>query len=229
MENRQPKSPEVLDSISENNGLSLITDRDKNIYSVGISTGGRAEIRMAKSLAARSIIATTIDIEGANFAKSQIGQSLLSDRIEVRIEDIAKPLPYKDAFFDFIYARLVLHYLPKHDLQHALKELYRVLRPMGNIYIVVRSISCVKRLNLRQYNAENGMTTYISQNGYSYSRFFHSEDSICNFLQEAGFCITHIKTYDEQLYSNFQRTELSNNIDTLIEIYASKPMNEASL
>ena len=33
------------DSISENNGLSLISDQHKNVYSVGISTGGFAEIR----------------------------------------------------------------------------------------------------------------------------------------------------------------------------------------
>ena len=68
-------------SISENNGLSLLTDQDKQVYSVGISTGGIAEIRMAQALANRHIVATTIDLEGASFAQTQIDQLELSDRV----------------------------------------------------------------------------------------------------------------------------------------------------
>lgn len=41
----------------------------------------------------RHIIATTIDLEGASFAETQIDQASLSNRIEVKIEDIAHLLP----------------------------------------------------------------------------------------------------------------------------------------
>lgn len=206
----------MLNSISENNGLSLITDEDKDIYSVGISTGGAAEIRMAQDLADRHIITTTIDPAGAKFAKEQIDQASLSDRIEVKIEDVSQPLPYLDQRFDYIYARLVLHYLPKNDLKNALQELYRVLRANGRMFVVVRSTACVG--NDGQYNPENGMTTYSSKNGGTYSRFFHSEESICQFLRDAGFQILHVKAYDEQLCFDFERKQLSRDKDNLIEV-----------
>ncbi|MFS8562908.1 MAG: methyltransferase domain-containing protein [Rhabdochlamydiaceae bacterium] len=213
----------MLSSISENNGLSLISDEHRNIYSVGVSTGGIAEIRMAKALASRRVIATTIDLEGANFAQNHIDQALLSDKIEVKIEDISKPLPYVDECFDFVYARLVLHYLSKNDLEKALQELYRVLKTNGKIFVVVRSTGCLEA-QTGYYKAESGMTTYASKNGKTYSRYFHSQDSICNFLSNGRFDITYVKTYDEQLCVDFQRTQLSHNRDHLIEVYASKPI-----
>ena len=219
MTEKQPKPSHMLDSISENNGLSLISDQDKNVYSVGISTGGLAEIRMARTLANRHIIATTIDLEGASFAQSQIAQASLSDRIEVKMEDIAQPLPYADESFDFVYARLVLHYLPKNDLENALQELHRILKPTGRIFIVVRSTACLEA-QTGSYNAENGMTTYTSKNGGAYSRYFHSQNSICHFLEDVGFHVTYVKAYDEQLCIDFQRTKPSKDIDNLIEVYA---------
>lgn len=228
MTEKQPRSSYRLDSISENNGLSLISDEDKNVYSVGISTGGLAEIRMARTLANRHIVATTIDLEGASFAQTQIDQASLSDRIEVKIEDIAQPLPYTDESFDFVYARLVLHYLSKTDLENALQELHRVLKPSGRIFVVVRSTACLEAQK-GFYNSETGMTTYTSKNGGTYSRHFHSEDSISDFLKNAGFHIAHVKSYDEQLCIDFQRTKLSSDSDNLIEIYASKLPCEANL
>ena len=48
-------------SISEEHGLAYMSDADLVVYSVGISTAGAAEIKMAKSNAKRKIIATTLD------------------------------------------------------------------------------------------------------------------------------------------------------------------------
>ncbi|MBS4168990.1 class I SAM-dependent methyltransferase [Parachlamydia sp. AcF125] len=214
-----------MNSNSENHGLSLISNQEENIYSVGMSTGGIAEIRMARALPNRHILATNIELEGANFAQHQIEQASLSDRIKVKIEDIAKPLPYADESFDFVYARLVLHYLPKPDLQNALQELHRILKSTGRIFVIVRSAACLEAQE-GYYNPKNGMTTYTSKNGDTYNRYFHSEDSICDFLKSVGFYIKHIKTYDEQLCIDFQRTKPSNNIDNLIEVYASKSLEK---
>ena len=40
----------------------------------------------------------------------------LDTQIESKFEDVSQPLPYKDSYFDYAYARLVLHYLPKKAL-----------------------------------------------------------------------------------------------------------------
>lgn len=97
----------MLESISENNGLGFLNAGDQKIYSVGISTGGRAEMRMVKGHEERHVTATTIDAQGAEFAKKHIQHAGLSSRIEVKLEDVSEPLPYLDGTFDYIYARLV--------------------------------------------------------------------------------------------------------------------------
>ncbi len=207
-------------SVSENNGIGLLLDQDQKIYSVGISTGGAAEIRMALANSSRKIIATTIDPAGAAFAKQKIEEERLSLRIEVKVEDVARPLSYPDGFFDFVYARLVLHYLPMNELDPALKELHRVLRKDGKIFVVVRSSRCAEVYDKEAtFDPISRMTTYVSE-GHSYKRYFHTEESIQSHLESSGFRINYIKTYEERLCVDFQRTQLSRQVDTLIEVFA---------
>lgn len=211
-----------LESISERNGIDFLSPTDKKIYSVGISTGGLAEIKMAQSDRERNIIATTIDLAGAEYAKQRIRESGLSDQIEVKIEDVSKHLTYSNCYFDYIYARLVLHYLAKDTLTSALAELYRVLRAGGKIFIVVRSVDCLEASdNASKFDALTGLTTY-SSGGKSYSRYFHSRESIKEHLSLAGFTIMHMDAYQEQLCVDFHRTQLSSQIDSLIEVLAVK-------
>ncbi len=211
----------MMHSISESNGISLITPEDRSIYSVGISTGGVAEIRMAQKSPLCRIIATTVDQKGAQIAREKIYHEHLSQQIDVKIEDISQPLPYEERFFDFVYARLVLHYLSKKDLTLALAELHRVLKTTGKLFIVVRSKECQEARH-GTLNPETGMTTYVSDNGHTYMRYFHDFASIRSHLKQAGFHINHIKAYDEQLCIDFARTIPSKQIDTLIEVFAQK-------
>jgi SAM-dependent methyltransferase len=211
-----------LESISERNGIKFLSPTDKKIYSVGISTGGSAEIKMAQSVRERHIIATTIDLAGAEYTKQCIRESGLSDQVEVKIEDVSQPLPYPNCHFDYIYARLVLHYLDKHALTPALAELYRVLRTEGKIFIVVRSVDCLEASDkAAKFDALTGLTTY-SSGGKSYSRYFHSQASIKEHLSLAGFTVKHMDAYQEQLCVDFQRTKPSSQIDSLIEVVALK-------
>ena len=55
-------------SKSEKRGLKLLHPNMKNILSVGISTGGSAEINIAKKCPDAKIIATTIDEKGLQFS-----------------------------------------------------------------------------------------------------------------------------------------------------------------
>lgn len=211
-----------LESISERNGINFLSSTDKKIYSVGISTGGLAEIKMAQSDGHKHIIATTVDSVGAEYAKQRIRESGFSNQIEVKIEDVSQPLPYPPFHFDYIYARLILHYLAKDALTSALTELYRVLRTEGKLFIVVRSVDCVEASDkAARFDALTGLTTYSSE-GKSYSRYFHSQASIKKHLSLAGFIIKHMDAYQEQLCVDFQRTKPSSQIDSLIEVLAVK-------
>ncbi len=179
-------------------------------------------MRMAAGNSHRQIIATTIDSTGAQYAQKMIQQAELDHQIEVKLEDVAGPLPYPDVFFDYIYARLVLHYLPKVDLMHALNELNRILKPKGKFFVVVRSDKTPEALGPKVVvDPDTGMTTYTS-NDRSFSRYFHSEKSIKSYLKGAGFSIKHLISYEELLCTDFQRLQPASQADVLIEVLAEK-------
>lgn len=215
-------------SASEDHGIAALTDKDLSVLSVGISTGGVAEIRMAESNPQRHIIATTIDEKGVAFAQKYITEKHLDGRIEAKLEDVSEPLPYTDNFFDYVYARLVLHYLPKAKLVSTLAELHRVLKPGGKLFVVVRSTECPDATREGStFDPETNLTSCTAIDDrtgqpYSYSRYFHTQESIGGYVKDAGFAVDYIKQYDEQLYMDFMRTQISPEADNVIELLAVK-------
>ena len=217
-------------STSEEHGINLITEKDLNILSIGISTAGSAEIKMAEKNRNSHIIATTIDKEGLNYTKNIIEQYGLSDRIETKLEDISEKMPYNDEFFDFVYARLVLHYLDNENLTNALKEIKRVMKKHGRLYIVVRSRDeWEAKLEGATYDENTGITKYPQYDTlgtdkveYLYRRL-HTVDSLSSFLVEEGFDIKYIKEYKEQSYKDYKRTEKVKYPNSLIECLCEKP------
>lgn len=216
-------------SISEEHGIKLIKNTDKNILSIGISTAGSAEIEMAKKNPSSHIIATTIDNRGMEFTKKIIMQEGLKDRIELKIEDISKKLPYNNNFFDFVYARLVLHYLNNNQLERSLSEIYRVMKYGGKFFIAVRSIDeWEAKLEGATFNEETGITKYpdiktLGTDNVRYiERRLHSKDSIKQFLLKAGFKIDYIQEYEEYLYRDYERIDVNPKANKIIEVCASK-------
>lgn len=57
---------------------------------------------------------------------------------------------------------------------------------------------------------------------HSYSRYFHTEESISNYVTQAGFTVAYAKSYDERLFIDFMRTVPSTKTDNVIELLASK-------
>ncbi len=175
------------------------------------------------------ITATTIDKEGLDFSRSIINELGLSDRIKLKLEDVSKKLPYDNQSFDFIYARLVFHYLNDSQLKNSLLEIHRVLKKNGKFFIVVRSLDeWEAKLEGATYDENTGFTTYPdintigSENVKYFSRRLHSENSISQFLKSAGFTIKYIKKYEEYLYRDYERTEKNPKPNTVIEICANK-------
>jgi len=214
-------------STSEEHGLSALRPTDLSVYSVGISTAGVAELRMAELEPDRHIIATTIDTQGLTSVKQRLGSNSLSGQLTLKLEDVSQPLPYTSNSFDFIYARLVLHYLSKQQLVPTLAELYRVLKSGGRLFIVVRSNQCLDAIKEGSvYNPENGMTTYWTRGergpAIQRSRYFHSEQSIKTFVEEAGFKVENLESYVEKLFHDFDRTVPATHSDDLIELLAAK-------
>lgn len=210
-------------SRSEHTGIELVPLDARNILSVGISTGGIAEMRIADQHPDTHIVATTIDRKGAEFAQNLINENGYGDRIEVRIEDITEPMEYDDNSFDYVYARLVLHYLNQSDLATALTGLHRVVKTNGNLFAVVRSTNCPDAKQPGAiYDPETHFTTCIGKNGDTYDRYYHSEQTLADAVIHAGFVVDSTNSYDEQLYVDFMRTQISPTLDNVVELVATK-------
>ncbi|HEX3780386.1 MAG TPA: class I SAM-dependent methyltransferase [Pseudonocardiaceae bacterium] len=65
----------------------------------------------------------------------ELARQRLGAGTDLRVADIAGPLPYPDGAFDDVVASLVLHYLA--DWTAPLAELRRVLKPGGRLIVVV--------------------------------------------------------------------------------------------
>ncbi len=211
-------------SKSERDGLAALLDSDMEVLSIGISTGGEAEIKMAKYDPRRRITATTLDPEGAEQVRAKISQLGLDDRVTVSVEDVAAVEPaHKDESFDYIYARLVLHYLNAQQLEVAVANLYRMLKQGGRLFVVVRSVRCEEaRRPDNVFDPQTQMTTYLSALGQQESRYFHTQESISGVLERHGFTIDAITQFDEQLSPSFNRDDGVWVANDLIELIAEK-------
>lgn len=212
-------------SLSEENGLALIRDTNLSIFSPGISTGGFAEIRMALANPGRKVAATTLDQKGLDYATKNIAELELTERVSAKLEDLTKEFPYPNDFFDFVYARLVLHYLSFQDLNKVLIEFRRSLKRGGGLFVVVRSAKNKDSEKKLEYDSETRMTTenYTDAAGNIIDRgqrYFHTPETIAAHLNEAGFEVVHLKEYEEQLYKDFMRTQLATKKDQVIEVLA---------
>jgi len=227
MEENNPD--ETKFSPSEKNGLSLLKSSDKRIFCPGISTCGLAEIQMALQNKERKIIATTIDKEGLEHTEKLINEYVLSDRIQVKLEDVTEPMPYEEKYFDFIYARLILHYLTKQQLDRTLSEFHRILKDSGSVFIVVKSKNAWELdTSKATYDKSTGMWTYTqttpgtNPKKVNFTRYFHTNESISEHLKKAGFKIASIKTYDEHIFYDYQREKPTNRLSRVIEAVVEK-------
>lgn len=216
-------------SKSEKRGLKKLNKSMNNILSIGISTGGQAELHMAKLCPNAKIIATTIDEKGIEFSREKLSNYKESERIILKLEDVSKPMNYHDNTFDYIYARLVLHYLNKQELTNALKEIYRVLKPGGILFVVARNNKeweLTKKEFIISYDEKTNMTTYYEQwkKDVIRTRQFLSEEQLKQVLVEHSFKIKSIKSYKEKLYTDYERTKKnrSKKANFLTEVVAYK-------
>ncbi len=214
-------------SESENNGLALIDNSVLSIYCPGISTGGFAEISMALAEPRRRIVATTLDEKGILETQKLLEKYTVQSQITLKIEDVSKPLPYENEYFDFIYARLVLHYLANTELQNALQELYRILKTGNTLFVVVRSFDWESEVPESTHDVETGMTSYPEYDDAGkvrkyVSRNLHSEETIKDHLVKAGFKIKSLRTFEETIYGGYLRIRPNEKPSSLIEVVAEK-------
>ena len=87
---------------------------------------------LMEALRARDAVVAGFDLSPAMV---ELARQRLGEDADLRVADLAAPLPYPDDTFDLVVASLSLHYVE--DWASALAELHRVLRPGGRLVVAI--------------------------------------------------------------------------------------------
>ena len=211
----------MFPSKSEERLLKYITDKDLDCLHVGLSTGWFWELISAKMNLNRKIIGTTIDKKGLEFSENLFRQNWVSDQIEIKLEDVTTVGIYENNQFDIVYARLVLHYISKYEIQKTVDELYRITKEWWKLLVVVKSVNNAWKHTTYDDKAGLHISTYYDAKGditWVGKRYYHSEETIRNTLESSWFTVSSIESYDEKLCKDYSRTLPSPVLDSVIEV-----------
>ncbi|NBC15826.1 MAG: methyltransferase domain-containing protein [Bacteroidetes bacterium] len=115
--------------------------------------------------------------------------------------ELAPPLQYADATFDFIYARSVFTHLPQHLQTQWMRELHRVLKPGGHLYFTMHGRPLVAGLTAEQQESfERGrlVVTYSSLAGENLCSTYASREYVERELLEGFALVDHLEGRDEE-------------------------------
>ena len=127
------------------------------------------------------------------------------------------PLPFKNEELDMIIAKDVIEHITFHKTEALLKDLYRVLKHGGRIYMQVPDLEAIARKIILDPNFCYGdlcgwkAISYWVYGGQDYPENTH----------KAGFTIPTLKKLLESL--GFQVEEIKNDNGTNIQCWARKP------
>jgi ubiquinone/menaquinone biosynthesis C-methylase UbiE len=104
--------------------------RDKTILDVGSGTGTMS-VMMKQAYPSANVTGLDGDPQILEIARSK-AQSL---GIEIQFDQgMSFELPYPDVSFDVVLTSMMLHHLTREDKQNTAREIYRVLRPGGQLF-----------------------------------------------------------------------------------------------
>lgn len=145
---------------------------------------------LAQALQQRGATVTGFD---ASSAMVDLARARLGEDADLRVHDLADPLPYADRAFDDVVASLVLHYLE--DWSGPLRELHRVLEPGGRLILSTHHPMMFTALNPGanyfeiaefSFDAEHGDTTVV------YTNWHRPLHAMAEAFSTAGFRIAMI-------------------------------------
>ncbi len=212
-----------IDSITENNAINLFDSIEfNNIKSIGISTAGFFEGYYASK--GKKVVATTLDEDGIEYMKSLLKDVKGNENIEYRIEDASKESTDKNNSYDVLYSRLCLHYLSNEELKIALDDFYRILKPNGTFFIVVKSANDrMAKSSNSVIDEKTGLTVVSDYNLYQApSRKFHTIESLSEAVENAGFVVENVIELEERLCMDWNRLVLSDSDATVIQMIVKK-------
>jgi ubiquinone/menaquinone biosynthesis C-methylase UbiE len=144
-----------------------------------------------------SVVVLDISNYALNHAKQLAKEENLGKIFLVKQVDFGLgKLPLKDRTFDVAYSRIGLNYFPYRETQIIFSEIYRILKPGGSAYLILKSPDDVEEMNFLSEHTvkmENGVFIEGQQ---IRSRFTVSQ--LENMLNEIGIKDFKVEPYQEK-------------------------------
>ena len=104
---------------------------EAKVLDVGTGPGALAR-ELARSLPGLQVYGIDLSEDMIGLARAHARREQLEERVHFESADVAH-LPYPDQSFDVVVSTISMHHW--HELEQPLRELYRVLRPGGRVWI----------------------------------------------------------------------------------------------
>lgn len=117
--------------------------------------------------------------------------------------------------FDIAFCNHALEHMPPHEIDIALREFHRVLRPGGFLIVVVPNLANVRPDDTVVYESPAGPITgldmfygkasMVKDNPFMAHKFGFVQETLQAFLERAGFTVKHIASSNHNLMATGQR------------------------
>jgi len=168
------------------NGLNAAPKLEEAIFIKLLTPGQRIlDIGCGFGRNLKTFLKYGLDVYGFDGSKELLKiAKIQAPNAKLKLLDLRDRLPYQANFFDAIWARNSLHHLEPKDLNQALAELKRILRPNGIIFI--------------EWKEGKGATITKEEKAFGKERFYNllSKEEVENLVKDAGFEITNSYMYN---------------------------------
>lgn len=119
----------------------------------------------------------------------------------INIQADARFLPFKSEIFETLYCFDLIEHLKREDLEGALKDWHRVLKPNGLLIIKTPNLKAICQLFLESIFDSYEASRRIFGNEYDHCLLFDSQ-SLKNLLEKYGFKVINIKEQTDDSPTN---------------------------
>ncbi|SHI40974.1 Methyltransferase domain-containing protein [Clostridium cavendishii DSM 21758] len=171
-------------------------DGSAKVLDLGCGTGRHVYFMASENIDAYG---TDISKDGIEYTTQMLGNHGLKADLKVSTVD---KIPYENEYFDGLICYGVLYYCSKEEIEVAVKEIKRVLKPTGKAFIIVRSVKDYRFGKGEEFEKNTFLIKETDENKAAFN--------------ENGMKM-HFFTYEEvqQLFKDFSEI----NIDEIIETH----------
>ncbi|MBY0600187.1 class I SAM-dependent methyltransferase [Bacillus bingmayongensis] len=147
--------------------------KDSVILDIGCGSG--------RTIHTLSKINTYGTIYGIDYSEKAVENSIKSNRSDVKNGKVmihrasVSSIPFDDNFFDLITAFQTHYFWP--NLEHDIKEVFRVLKPNGSFMIVAEIFKI--NYHMQKFKITEELVTLFTKTGFQHIKYYEEKGCLC--------------------------------------------------